>query len=248
MINVYGTLQFILAGIILLDNGDGDVVNVLGNGEIIAPFGIGFLDFGGNTIVILPGSPIDEPTTISDGVATPLPIELLSFNTELAGEAVNISWTTASETDNDFFTLERSEDGVNWSMLAEVTGAGTTTVQKNYEFTDYNPMPGLSYYRLKQTDYDGQFELFPASVVLYEPDNLFKAFPNPTSGILNITTSSDLSNASISVKNLNGQTLQVGESTSSHQTALDISNLPIGVYLLEIVYPESVVSKRIVKR
>jgi len=155
---------------------------------------------------------------------------------------------TVSETDNDFFTIERSEDGDNCSVIGKIAGAGSTTEQKNYEFIDYNPVPGLSYYRLKQTDYDGQFEYFPSSVVHYEPDNLFKIFPNPPMDILNITTTSDLSNASIIVKNLNGQTKNVGISASSHQATLDISNLPMGVYLLEIIFPESVLRKRIVKR
>lgn len=177
----------------------------------------------------------------------PLPIELISFNANLTGEVVEILWATAAEIDNDYFTLERSEDGVNWEIIGEEAGAGNSTIRLDYSFIDHNPIPGISYYRLKQTDYDGQFEYFDPAVVLYEPDNLFKVFPNPTTDILQLTTLSDLSNAVISIKNLSGQNKAVRVDASSHQASIDVSELPTGVYLLEIVFPQSVLTKRIVK-
>jgi hypothetical protein len=180
--------------------------------------------------------------------ANPLPIELISFNTQLSGSVVEIDWATATELNNDFFTIERSIDGLEWSIIGELEGAGDSHVRLDYQFIDNNPMPGLSYYRLKQTDFDGQFEYFTPSVVLYEPDNLFKVFPNPVQDILNLTTSSNLEDAIILIKSMNGQREQVLTTVNSHQAEVDMTGLPTGVYVLEIVFPESSITKRILKK
>jgi hypothetical protein len=249
VINVYGTISFVGVGRIRLDYNDGDVINIFSGGNINSDNAFfGVLDFGGNSVFVTPDNPIDTPTSIEDGASTPLPIELLSFNADLSGEVVQISWATAAEINNDFFTLERSTDGIDWESIGEEAGAGNSIIRLDYNFTDYNPIPGFSYYRLKQTDYDGQYEYFTAVVVLYEPDNLFKVFPNPFTDQVNITTSSDLSNASIFVKNVNGHEEMSETFASSHQAKIDLSNLPVGVYFVEIAYPESVVRKRIVKK
>jgi hypothetical protein len=87
----------------------------------------------------------------------PLPIELMSFNAVCDGEKVNLNWATASETNNDFFTVERSKDASLWEDALTVAGAGTSNVNNYYAATDNQPIPGNSYYRLKQTDYDGTF-------------------------------------------------------------------------------------------
>jgi hypothetical protein len=85
-----------------------------------------------------------------------LPIELVEFKAKRANNKVLLSWTTASESNNDYFTVERSPDGINFSMLLTLRGAGNSTGNLNYEAYDEYPLPGLSYYRLKQTDYDGK--------------------------------------------------------------------------------------------
>jgi hypothetical protein len=85
----------------------------------------------------------------------PLPIELLSFNGICRDGNVSLMWSTASETNNDFFTLERSSDGQNWEDIAIVEGAGISTSLLTYSYIDDQPYSGISYYRLKQTDYDG---------------------------------------------------------------------------------------------
>jgi hypothetical protein len=183
----------------------------------------------------------------NSGGSSPLPIELLFFNVNISDEVVKILWATAAEISNDFFTLERSTDGINWQIIGEIEGAGNSTLRLDYSFMDYNPIPGISYYRLKQTDYDGQYEYFAPSVLLYEPDNLFKVFPNPTVDFFHISTSCELTNAKINIKNLNGQNEITAEPTSGHQTSINVSTLPKGVYLLEVVFPEGVLSKRIIK-
>jgi hypothetical protein len=88
-----------------------------------------------------------------------LSIELMEFDLECDGEKVLISWTTETETNNDYFTIERSRDGQSFEPLTKVNGAGTSSIQNSYSWTDNNPLPGISYYRLLDTDFNGFTEI-----------------------------------------------------------------------------------------
>lgn len=99
-------------------------------------------------------------TTTATFSCTVLPIELLSFNGSVSNNFNLIQWSTATEINNDYFTLERSVDGLNWEEIANVNGAGNSSVTLNYSFRDYGYVPGISYYRLSQTDYNGSREYF----------------------------------------------------------------------------------------
>ena len=92
--------------------------------------------------------------------SSPLPIELLHFNAKPESADVFIEWATAAEINNDYFSIERSIDGKNWDVIGYVDGAGNSNHTRYYEYKDANPIEGVSYYRLKQTDYDGQYEYF----------------------------------------------------------------------------------------
>ena len=94
----------------------------------------------------------------SNFLTNPLPIELLHFTAEIAEKFVKLNWATASEINNDFFTLERSTDMRNIEVIGHTPGAGNSNTVLRYSYTDHDPHPGISYYRLKQTDYDGSYE------------------------------------------------------------------------------------------
>lgn len=94
------------------------------------------------------------PTVLSS-LAAPLPIELVNFTSQCNGNAVQVSWSTATETNNSHFTLQRSDDGINFRDIAVVQGAGNSSQLLNYSFTDEEPVLGTVYYKLKQTDYNG---------------------------------------------------------------------------------------------
>lgn len=122
---------------------------------------------------------------------TPLPIELLSFTAHVNGSKVDIHWVTASEINNDYFTIERSRDLQKWELLINVEGAGNSSQILNYFDSDYSPYSGLSYYRLKQTDFDGNYTYSNIVPVKYE-DNAqgnLSLFPNPIEGgnLLNVS-------------------------------------------------------------
>ena len=97
-----------------------------------------------------------------------LPIELLSFNAKPNDSKVETTWITASEINNDFFTVERSADATLFNSIATVQGAGSSHHMRSYEFTDERPLPGISYYRLRQTDFDGSSTYSDVKAVFFE--------------------------------------------------------------------------------
>ncbi len=128
----------------------------------------------------------------------PLPIELLNFSASCKDNIVIINWSTSSETNNDYFTLERSIDAQDWVIIATIDGAGNSNTLMNYSYTDTNSFNSNVYYRLKQTDLDGKFTY---SEVVHTGCNnpLFEdiqVFPNPAYDYL---TSNILSNENVTI-------------------------------------------------
>jgi len=111
--------------------------------------------------------------------ASPLPIDLLSFNAIPNGEKVDIAWETATEQNNAYFTIEKSKDGINFTKLIDVPGADNSTAYKNYSETDYQPYSGTSYYRLKQTDYNNNYKYFTVVPVSFNAQQSVVVYPNP---------------------------------------------------------------------
>ncbi|MEA3447065.1 MAG: T9SS type A sorting domain-containing protein, partial [Bacteroidota bacterium] len=121
----------------------------------------------------------------------PLPIELLNFDVtcDHENDAIDVSWTTANETNNDYFTLYRSVDGVSFEEIKRITGSGTTSQSQTYAFTDDFAPVGDVYYKLSQTDFDGLTENFMVtSINCFTPDDKIsvKVFPNPFRDYLNV--------------------------------------------------------------
>lgn len=132
-------------------------------------------------------------TLASSTPLNPLPVELLFFNAQMKNRIVELTWQTASEHNNDYFSIERSQDGENFEVVTLVPGAGNSTDLLAYFSKDLNPYMGTSYYRLKQTDYDGAFEYSPIRVVQMSEDDVISIFPNPTNtGIVTINSSSPI--------------------------------------------------------
>lgn len=119
---------------------------------------------------------------------TVLPIHLISFELKVNDkDKVNIKWRTASEINNDFFTIEKSRNGIHWDELAKIAGSGTSLSELDYQIFDENPYYGISYYRLKQTDFDGKYEYSNIeSISLKTRTNQLKIFPNPTNSIVTV--------------------------------------------------------------
>jgi hypothetical protein len=115
----------------------------------------------------------------------PLPVELTAFEGSQNGTNVLLSWVTQSETNNDYFTLQRSTDGLTFENIGKVSGNGTTSQAHSYTFTDIAPVEGQNYYRLVQTDLNGQSKFWQIILVEFtytSSDCVFSVYPNPSRG------------------------------------------------------------------
>ena len=128
-----------------------------------------------------------------------LPIELTYFQAGPEDEKVVLNWQTATELSNDYFVVERSEDGRNFIPIAYQKGAGNSTINNTYTTTDFEPLKGISYYRLKQTDFDGLYSYSNIETVEFKEDVDFDVFPNPTNNGLVTVKKGKAENASFTL-------------------------------------------------
>lgn len=165
-----------VAGGICSYNGEGSGAVITLHGDTLNPSTI-------SAGYICDGVKIDEVPGIEIEDVSTLPIELLAFTAEVRSDVILLNWLTATEINNDYFTIERSADLNSWEQVGMVQGAGTTSMGREYSLTDHFPMPGVSYYRLKQTDFDGTFEYFaPVAVSFDQTSEIdFKVLKNGSS-------------------------------------------------------------------
>ncbi|MFA7273941.1 MAG: T9SS type A sorting domain-containing protein [Crocinitomicaceae bacterium] len=129
-----------------------------------------------------PGSSDLGVIGLNSSFNTPLPVTLTYFNAVLSeNETVQLSWQTAAEINSAYFTLERSINGVSWEEIGKVNAAGNSTEEINYSFQDKRPFDGVSYYRLSQTDLDGQTKDLGIRSILRDGEEII-VFPNPAVG------------------------------------------------------------------
>ncbi len=137
------------------------------------------------------GSSCNFNITINGAVNPPLPITLLSFDAQCGQEegTVELRWMSASEINNDFYTIERSTDAQHFQIITTINGAGNSNNVNSYYFKDVNVPNGQLYYRLKQTDFNGNFEYFDIKAVNCTASNTISIYPNPTASnfTLNVT-------------------------------------------------------------
>jgi len=172
-----------------------------------------------------------------------LPIELLYFDAKKDGSAMRVKcdWSTASETNSNYFAVERSQDGVNFSLLGTLQGAGTTSTTNNYTFYDQFPYSGWSYYRLKQVDDNGNYSYSPVSTVYIGSLDITTLYPNPATDNLTVLVSTEQNTeGTMDVYNVMGQivyssnvTLQKGQT----EIKIPVGRFANGQYLLKATLP-----------
>ena len=176
-----------------------------------------------------------------------LPIHLLHFDANaINNEVVSIDWITAREVDNDYFTVERSLNALDWEEVSIVNGAGNSSILLDYNLIDKNPLNGISYYRLKQTDFDGEYEYSEIkSVNIKAQITDVVLYPNPTSSKVILKGNPSELNE-ISIYNVLGQNIthiiQVNKFDDT-TVILDFSELISGVYFVKTKTTVNKVSK-----
>lgn len=168
-----------------------------------------------------------------------LPVELTSFKGESIEGNIKLTWETESEINNDYFTIEKLDEKNNFKELIKIPGAGNSDTSKKYLTYDFHPTRSLSYYRLKQTDFDGKQEYLKIIIVQYVGQNLnkFEVFPNPISnGFITIRYFGLGEPTSVFLTDLVGNVVLESILESSEGTRMEIIEVPQsiskGLYLV----------------
>lgn len=183
---------------------------------------------------------------------TPLPVELIRFEAEPNETSVQLRWTTESELNNDYFTIERSTTGSNFIPVGNVAGAGTSSATNMYEFTDEVIFSGRLYYRLKQTDFDGTTSYSDIIYVTTQSTEAISVFPNPVRIGNNIHVQLKEESAQglyqVLLCDAMGKVFPTEPTQAEGNTLTIEPTVPLmpGMYILKITLPET--NKTIVQR
>ena len=174
-----------------------------------------------------------------------LPVELTAFQVASEGKAVACEWWTETELNNDYFTIERSLDGIHFEPIAYMNGAGNSNEPLRYKIYDYDPyLDVVSYYRLSQTDFNGQTRLHDIRSIKPKSTNELTIFPNPSNG--NIQIKGDyLTLLTSKLFDTSGREILLNQSSAENGQII-VSSLPVGVYTFVYFNREEVISERVV--
>jgi len=183
----------------------------------------------------------------------PVPVKLLWFNAECKNQFFNISWATATETNNAFFIIQKSDDNSNWQPVAQVTGAGNSNTMQQYSLTDFSAEGETMYYRLTQVDFDGASETFDAVAVSCNGSNPeISCYPNPFTDQLVVTLQNiGTEQGSVILRDVTGRLVLYNELSSvdfeSNALIIELPDIAKGVYSLEFRAGSYVKTMRVVK-
>ncbi|MBL4736080.1 MAG: T9SS type A sorting domain-containing protein [Flavobacteriales bacterium] len=187
-----------------------------------------------------------------------LPIVLLYFGAILNGDNVDLDWVTASETNNDYFTVEKSRDAIDFEFVLNVPGAGTSNQTLYYSDIDLEPYGGLSYYRLKQTDYDGSFQYSELVAVIVPEgqgeDVLFSVQPNPASEVVKVAFGAKAvgldseSMGKIYIFDSKAKLIYEKEFSGSYaRVGVNLTDFSAGIYFITLIANDKLYKSRFVK-
>jgi hypothetical protein len=165
--------------------------------------------------------------------AAVLPVELISFEANcISRNNVSLNWKTASEHNNDHFTVERSEDALRWTEVKTITAGNHSSAIQDYSLIENSAMGEVLYYRLKQTDHDGHYKQSGiVTVKSCSRKNEVEVYPNPVSNELTVSAGFM---EPIQLFDLTGTQKLEMKSPEGGQIKIDLSEFPTGIYLLKV--------------
>ena len=178
--------------------------------------------------------------TLQNGASldcTVLPIEMLAFEANIVGDEVQLTWSTASETDNDHFEIERSTDGVGFEMIGTLPAAGNTSTTTHYDHFDRTPLAGVNYYRLRQVDILGDHAYSPVRSVRL-PHNIGDVLlvPNPGSSLVDVLFNNAEAGSHFVMIDATGREV-LRLPMEEERTTIDITGLSSGIYGYRVLSP-----------
>jgi hypothetical protein len=186
------------------------------------------------------GNDTSENIVFKFDTLTIFTIELATFSADWGDNGARLYWATESETDNDFFSVERCVDGLNFELIAEINGAGNSREYNGYEYNDGADLQKYEwiYYRLKQTDFDGKFS-YSDLVVLQGQNNKrdepVHVYPNPAKDIFNVALNGLVNDAEVAVFDIIGQLIIKKQVKAESQIlTFNSNNWEAGIYIIVI--------------
>lgn len=179
-------------------------------------------------LYLAPGASISATTAM----ASPLPVKLTQWDAIAVNGKVKLQWKTATETNTSAYVVERSADGINYTVVTTVKARGNSQSEAGYNAEDSNPLVGKSYYRLKMADLDGKFEYAPVRTVVITATSEIKILGNPVQSTLQLQASFEGS-AEYLVVNTSGQVVDKGK-LSPGRSSINVTALSRGNYWIRI--------------
>ena len=142
----------------------------------------------------------------------PLPVELMHFNPECEDNTITVEWTTATEINNDYFVIEKSLDGATWTAIDSINGAGNSVIERNYSYQIENHIHEISYFRLKQVDYDNTTNYSDIELCACSGLEITDVYPNPSEGEVNyVLQSSQAGTLTLTISDAQGRLVKSEE-------------------------------------
>lgn len=189
----------------------------------------------------------------TETAAVVVPVELLSFDAKKENQVAVLEWSTAMESDSDFFTIERSEDGIQFVEIGKVKSTGNSSTKMEYEFVDRAPTAGINYYRLKQNDFNGNSEYLGVRSLNFRSTTQIDVYPNPFSGndVTLSYQSAKRGELDIMIRNIEGKLIaQLSEAIEigANNLSLDFRDLASGIYFVQTINDGNVKSFKLIKK
>lgn len=229
-IDIVGTVQ--IDGNFIADNNT--IVNIGPSGTLNVD---GEYNVGTGSVMTGTGTATGDPCTgpADFCIFSPLPVELVEFYGIHSNNTIELFWITASELNNDYFEVQKSEDGVNFTTIGKVTGNGTVSKRNSYQFVDHMTFEKSIYYRLNQVDFDGTNEFSKLIVVsdLFEQVGEVRLYPNPIQSGNDSFVSSTLGLKKVIVLDINGRQLMSLHPNNENETVIKLPKFTnSGIYFI----------------
>ncbi|MBS1664829.1 MAG: T9SS type A sorting domain-containing protein [Bacteroidetes bacterium] len=199
---------------------------------------------------VIDNSPTNNPATMASFALTgstsnwithpigTLPVIFSSFTGSRKDDAGVLSWTTAQEQNSKNFVVERSSDGAAYTDIGTIPAAGNSSTPLSYSFTDFSPLTGNNFYRLREVDLDGKFMYSPILTINFTgASGAIKLWPNPAASAITWSGQTAAGPGTLIVSDLSGRTLltkTVNFTSGTNRVSINLTNLPAGVYFLTV--------------
>lgn len=178
-----------------------------------------------------------------------LPVELTSFQARPKVKSIDLQWVTASETNNDYFAVEKSTNGIDFEELTEIDGKGTTILESYYNWIDRSPNNGLNYYRLLQVDFDGVKSYSNILAIEFKSDrDKIQLYPNPVILEVNINLPENWKGESLIILHDFYGRLINSFTVSSGSVTFPVDNIPSGFYRISATNNSKNLNTTFIKR